>query len=404
MSTQNFLKSVADFSVWFKGLFSNEISQTNLSAKIQLEKEVDTYIQSGQLDQILLFIKHNYIFTTQQLQNLVLKQPSWFDNQPHNSEAQLLKEHIRFHYSSEIRSIVEKGINALQQSPQKYGAGRAFNAQSSIESFLENRYYLDGNKNDGLRTLLHNSYQNIEQAYQIAGTYLTLFPAIFYGDKAAYLHFQSHTKNFLSLFEKTKPVFKEYQHKTLTMEEWAKWKTESFDNKVFYDMEKTAKQIDTVLAEQSALFLTNTEKNTIDLLKQVYQTDPVAHLQKSIQENIQTQLNLLDKKSLPQEAWGHIEAIQTVGTQIKLDTLDTESQFEVKNLLGKVLGEVVQEYLAISSQHRAELKNEKGQGVEDILLESLETIYAQLKSKTLTQAQQEFKNLQSTHRYLKAKM
>jgi hypothetical protein len=148
--------------------------------------------------------------------------------------------------------------------------------------------------------------------------------------------------------------------------------------------------------------LDNYYKNQIEhhlqTTKMIYAKDYVEHIQA---KKLTNQINSYDIHDLPLAARDVLNQISVMSLKLQsyYDKQDTQTQFEVDNLLNKRVPEAIVKYMSIDIDYRQSLKNHSGKSAEDLMLETLKNYQEKLENIYVQCNENQLSDLSAINRY-----
>jgi ABC-type iron transport system FetAB ATPase subunit len=121
------------------------------------------------------------------------------------------------------------------------------------------------------------------------------------------------------------------------------------------------------------------------------------------EENIKFNKNN-NVKDLPDSAKNILEEIKLDYLQLnkRLEDLNEEEKFTVDNLWNKRIPEIINKYLRADPEFRSTMKNNNGQSIEDLMIDSLNNIHIALNDINMNHSQNVLHDMSAINRYTKA--
>lgn len=121
------------------------------------------------------------------------------------------------------------------------------------------------------------------------------------------------------------------------------------------------------------------------------------------QENIKM-VSKNNIKDLPKEAKEVLENIKNDYLQLnkRINGLSEEEKFTVNNLWNKRIPEIINKYLLAAPEFRSTMKNNNGQSIEDLMIDSLKNIHITLNEINVHHSQNVLHDMSAINRYTKA--
>lgn len=135
------------------------------------------------------------------------------------------------------------------------------------------------------------------------------------------------------------------------------------------------------------LFSENRDKSIDESLEEIYLQEKSCNKVQALPANIKTLLDTLTNNYIT--------------LKNSIDTLNTEENFQIKNLMEKRVPEILNLYLKCDSKYRKEMKNTDGQNIEDLTIGSLKDINQVFNKICEQRAERVLHNASALRRYTK---